>query len=74
MLRSLLSVKDCEQNGLPFAVNTAFSKGGEGAVELAKVVVDAIDKNPSKPLQFLYDSDMTIKEKRRCYHQEYLQS
>lgn len=53
----------CEQNNLPFAVNTAFGEGGEGAVELAKVVVDTIDNNPSKPLQFLYDNDMSIKEK-----------
>lgn len=53
----------CEQNNLPFAVNTAFGEGGEGAVELAKVVVDTIDNNPSKPLQFLYDNEMSIKEK-----------
>lgn len=53
----------CEQNNLPFAVNTAFGEGGEGAVELAQVVVDTIDNNPSKPLQFLYDNDMSIKEK-----------
>lgn len=53
----------CEQNNLPFAVNTAFGEGGEGAVELAKVVVDTIDNNPSKPLQFLYDNEMFIKEK-----------
>ena len=53
----------CEQNNLPFAVNTAFGEGGKGAVELAQVVVDTIDNNPSKPLQFLYDNDMSIKEK-----------
>lgn len=53
----------CEQNNLPFAVNTAFGEGGEGAVELAQVVVDTIDNNPSKPLQFLYDNEMSIKEK-----------
>lgn len=53
----------CEQNGLPFAVNTAFGEGGKGAVELAKVVVETIEKHPSKPLQFLYDNEMSIKEK-----------
>lgn len=53
----------CEKHNLPFAVNTAFSDGGDGAVELAKVVVDTIENNPSKPLNFLYNSAMTIKEK-----------
>ncbi|WP_297718061.1 formate--tetrahydrofolate ligase [uncultured Porphyromonas sp.] len=53
----------CEQDGLPFAVNTAFGEGGKGAVELAKVVVETIEKHPSKPLQFLYDNEMSIKEK-----------
>lgn len=53
----------CEQNGLPFAVNTAFGEGGKGAVELAKVVVETIEKHPSKPLKFLYDNEMSIKEK-----------
>lgn len=53
----------CEKNNLPFAVNTAFSDGGEGAVELAKIVVETIENNPSKPLEFLYDSDMSITEK-----------
>ena len=53
----------CEQSGLPFAVNTAFGEGGKGAVELAKVVVETIEKHPSKPLQFLYDNEMPIKEK-----------
>lgn len=53
----------CEKNNLPFAVNTAFSDGGEGAVELAKVVVDTIEKNPSKPLEFMYDQNLSITEK-----------
>lgn len=53
----------CEENNLPFAVNTAFSDGGNGATELARVVVETIEKNPSKPLDFLYDDKMSIKEK-----------
>ncbi|MDO5016920.1 MAG: formate--tetrahydrofolate ligase [Porphyromonas sp.] len=53
----------CEQNNLPFAVNTAFGEGGKGAVELAQVVVDTIEKNPSQPLEFMYDLNMSIKEK-----------
>lgn len=53
----------CEANNLPFAVNTAFSEGGQGAVELAKVVIDTVENNPSKPLQFLYDLNMSIRDK-----------
>lgn len=67
----------CESQGLPFAVNTAFSDGGEGAVELAQVVVDTIEKNPSKPLEFLYNPNMSIKEKVQSitstiYHAEHV--
>lgn len=46
-----------------FAVNEAFVKGGEGAVELAREVVDAIEKNPSGPLHFAYEDGMGVKEK-----------
>ncbi len=53
----------CEQQGLPFAVNTAFGEGGEGAIELANVVVDTIENNPSKPINYLYDLNMSIGEK-----------
>ena len=53
----------CEANNLPFAVNTAFGEGGKGAIELANVVVDTIEKTPSKPLEFIYDVDMSIKHK-----------
>lgn len=67
----------CEAQGLPFAVNTAFSDGGEGAVELAKVVVDTIENSPSKPLEFLYNPNMSIKEKVQAitstiYHAEHV--
>lgn len=53
----------CRQLGLGFAVNEAFAKGGEGAVELAKTVVEAIEKNPSGELQFAYADDWNVKEK-----------
>lgn len=46
----------CEQQlGLPFVINNAFALGGEGAVEMANIVVDTIEKNPSKALQFAYE-------------------
>lgn len=45
----------CADLGVGFAINEAFLLGGEGAVELAKVVVEIIEKTPSRPLQFTYE-------------------
>lgn len=53
----------CQKLNLPFAVNNAFSQGGDGATDLAKVVVETIEKNPSKPLELLYDLNESIKDK-----------
>ena len=48
----------CAELGVAFALNDAFMKGGDGAVELAELVVDTIEKKPSEPLKFTYeDSD-----------------
>lgn len=45
----------CEQAlGAPFVINNAFAQGGEGAVEMAHVVVDTLENSPSQPLQFPY--------------------
>lgn len=53
----------CNRKGVRFAVNEAFYKGGEGAVELAEMVVDAIENEPSKELRFTYDDEDTIEQK-----------
>lgn len=53
----------CEQLGVGFAENDAYAAGGEGAANLARLVVDTIDKNPSKPLQFAYNDEDTTEEK-----------
>lgn len=53
----------CEQMGIGFAVNDAFNRGGEGAVELARLVVDTIDNQPSQPLHFAYADTQSIEEK-----------
>ncbi|MBR5835374.1 MAG: formate--tetrahydrofolate ligase [Bacteroidales bacterium] len=53
----------CQEIGVYFAINNAFMEGGDGAVDLAKIVVDAIDKNPSGELKFTYKDNLTIKEK-----------
>ncbi len=55
--------KHCENKGVGFAVNNAFMEGGDGAVELAKVVVDTIEKRPSQPLQLMYEDTDDIKTK-----------
>ena len=53
----------CRENGVYFAINNAFMEGGDGAVDLANIVVDAIEKNPSGDLKFTYKDSLTIKEK-----------
>jgi Formyltetrahydrofolate synthetase len=53
----------CEEQGVGFAVNNAFAEGGAGAVDLARLVVDTIAKNPSKPLVHTYDEEDSIRTK-----------
>ncbi len=53
----------CEMNGVGFAINEAFAKGGEGAIELANIVVENIENNPSTPLRFTYEDEDTIETK-----------
>ena len=53
----------CAEMGVPFALNNAWAEGGEGATDLANLVVDTIEKNPSGPLQFTYEDGQSIKEK-----------
>ena len=54
----------CEAElGLPFVINNAYAEGGAGAVEMAQLVVDTIEKQPSQPLAFTYADDDTIQQK-----------
>ena len=55
----------CAEKGIGFAINNAFMEGGEGAVDLANLVVDTIEKQPSKPLTFAYDEEDSVEEKVR---------
>jgi len=55
--------KHCENKGVGFAVNNAFMEGGDGAVDLAKVVVDTIENKPSTPLKFCYEDTDDVKTK-----------
>lgn len=55
--------RHCEHIGVGFAINNAFLEGGTGATELAQVVIDTIEKNPSKPLTLTYNDTDDIKTK-----------
>lgn len=55
--------RHCERMGIGFAVNDAFNRGGDGAVELARLVVETIDNQPSRPLHFAYADTQGIEEK-----------
>jgi formate--tetrahydrofolate ligase len=51
----------CDVHGLPAAVSNVWEKGGEGGIELAEMVLQALDK-PSH-FRMLYDARMHIKSK-----------
>ena len=53
----------CAELGIGFAVNNAFVEGGEGAVELANLVVKTIEENPSKDMNFAYADEDAVSEK-----------
>jgi formate--tetrahydrofolate ligase len=53
----------CEWAGVGFAVNNAFTDGGEGAIELAELVARTIQEKPSAPLTFTYKDEDSVPEK-----------
>lgn len=54
----------CEQTlGVPFVINYAYSDGGAGAAEMARLVADTIERRPSGPLQFTYADGDPLKAK-----------
>ncbi len=56
--------RHCEEKlEVGFAVNNAFAKGGEGAVDLANLVVDTIENKPSEPLTFTYEESDCVERK-----------
>lgn len=55
--------KFCVERGVSFAVNEAFTDGGDGAVALANTVVEAIENKPSGDLQFTYKLEDSIETK-----------
>ncbi len=58
--------RHCEETlGVPFAINRSYAEGGEGAVDMARTVVEAIERRPSAPLRLAYDDTDSIQEKVR---------
>jgi formate--tetrahydrofolate ligase len=55
-----LIAEHCRNRGVGFAVNKAFAEGGAGAAELARLVVETIEANPSQPLRFTYEENEDI--------------
>ncbi|MFC2136695.1 formate--tetrahydrofolate ligase [Bacteroidota bacterium] len=53
----------CERNGAKAVVANHYEKGGKGATDLAKAVIESININKGKKLQYIYDLDMPLKEK-----------
>lgn len=53
----------CEQQGVVFAINEGFARGGAGAADLAQKVVNVIENTPSKDINFTYELEDHIKTK-----------
>lgn len=58
-----LVAEHCSEIGVGFCMNNVFAAGGEGGAELAKLVVDTIEKKPSTPLKYIYEDDEPIRSK-----------
>lgn len=52
----------CESEGVAFSKCEAWANGGQGAIDLANKVLESI-KNNDKTFKFLYDLDLTLKDK-----------
>lgn len=56
--------RHCEEVlGVGFAINNAFAEGGEGAIELARLVEKTIGEHPSAPLRFAYEDSDSVEDK-----------
>ncbi len=53
----------CEEKRVHAVIAEHYSKGGKGAVELARAVVDSIEQNKRRKLKFLYPLNMSIRQK-----------
>ncbi|MBE6303383.1 MAG: formate--tetrahydrofolate ligase [Bacteroidales bacterium] len=53
----------CREMGVGFCMNNVFADGGKGGEELAKLVVETIEKSPSAPLKFIYEDGDSVRTK-----------
>ncbi|MBK9097455.1 MAG: formate--tetrahydrofolate ligase [bacterium] len=53
----------CEKLNVDCAAHEAFSKGGEGAIELAEKTVRLAEENNNPQKKFLYDLEMSVEDK-----------
>ena len=53
----------CRNLGVYFAVNDAYARGADGAMELAEKVVKIISEDPSGPLTLTYPDNAGVEEK-----------
>ena len=53
---------ECERHGADFAISHVWEKGGDGGIELAKLVINAAESS-SKSFQYLYPDDMPLAQK-----------
>lgn len=58
-----LVAEHCKEIGVGFSMNSVFADGGDGGVELAKLVVDTIENKPSTPLKYIYEEGDSIRTK-----------
>lgn len=58
-----LVAEHCREIGVGFCMNNVFAAGGEGGTELARLVVDTIEKKPSTPLQYIYEDNDPVRTK-----------
>ena len=63
-VREFCECRDCE-----FAISQVWEKGGEGGVELARKVIDTLDKKPGR-FKLLYESEMPLTDKIRTVAKE----
>ena len=55
----------CRTMGVGFAENRVFAEGGNGGIELARLVADTIESHPSEPLRFTYEDTDDVRTKIR---------
>ena len=53
----------CQARGASFAANDGFARGGEGAIDLANRVIEAVDGKSTPPLAPLYPLDWPTERK-----------